>query len=281
MKADKQIYTLLTSSPEAFRFLTGGLEWPAGYRGRSVTFKELERRADYVVEPASGEGPRYILEIQAQRAGDVYDRLVLELALYRKAHPGRAVYGLIIFLDASCDEPASPWRECLGSGPLLRPVYLDTVLADASRHQPDHPLLAVFLPLRASDAELADRAPTAWRQLSALDQPEATALLDVFMSWLMERRKGQTYEEIMTMLHVLTPLEETRAYQQLVGIGEQKGRQEGERVLLSRQLRRRFGELPAWAVARLQNADAGQLETWAERIFDVGDLAELLGPESD
>lgn len=52
--------------------------------------------------------------------------------------------------------------------------------------------LAVFLPLRASDAELAERAPTAWRQLGALDQPEASVLMDVFLSWPMERHKGQT-----------------------------------------------------------------------------------------
>lgn len=52
-------------------------------------------------------------------------------------------------------------------------------------------------------------------------------------------------------------------------------------AILSKLLRRRFGELPAWAVARLSQADAEQLEAWAERIFDVADLAELLGPERD
>ena len=76
------------------------------------------------------------------------------------------------------------------------------------------------------------------------------------------------------MLQVLTPLEETRAYQQLVGIG----RKAGDLTILSKQLRRRFGELPDWAVARLQGADAEQLEAWAERIFDARDVADLLGP---
>ncbi len=88
------------------------------------------------------------------------------------------------------------------------------------------------------------------------------------------------------MMQVLTPLEETRAYQQLVGIGraqgEKKGRLEGRqeeaRAILSKQLRRRFGELPDWAVARLQGAEAEQLEAWAERIFDARDVADLLGP---
>ena len=301
MKTDKQIHTLPVSSPEAFRFLTDGIELPGSYQGRSVAFKELERRADHVFEPDSGDGPTYIIEVQAQHSGDVYDRLVLELLLYRKAHPERTVYGQVIFLNAGGDEPDWPWAEWLGRGPLRRPVYLDVVLVEARQQQPDHPLLAVFLPLIASDDELAQQAPAAWRRLEALTEPDAPALLDVFMSWLMERYKGQTYEEVLRMLQVLTPLEETRAYQQLVGIGMEKGRKEGIKegkkegkeegeklgrqkealAILSKQLRRRFGALPRWASARLRQADAGQLEAWAERIFDANDLTDLLGPKPD
>ncbi len=99
------------------------------------------------------------------------------------------------------------------------------------------------------------------------------------------------------MLHVLTPLEETRAYRELVGIGIEKGKQEGLKegkeegeklgrrkealTILTKQLRRRFGALPRWASARLRQADAEQLEAWAERIFDANDLTDLLGPRAD
>ncbi|MDS4018960.1 MAG: DUF2887 domain-containing protein [Candidatus Competibacter sp.] len=301
MKTDKQIHALLASSPAAFRFLTDGIELPGPYQGRSVAFKELERRADHVFEPAGGDGPTYIIEVQAQHSGDVYDRLVLELLLYRRTHPERTVYGQVIFLDASGDEPDWPWIDWLGRGPLRMPVYLDAVLAEARQRQPDHPLLAVFLPLIASDEELAQQAPAAWRRLETLTEPGAPALLDVFMSWLMERHKGKTYAEILAMLHVLTPLEETRAYRELVGIGIEKGKneglkeglkegkEEGEKLgrqkealtILTRLIRRRFGALPRWASARLRQADAGQLEAWAERIFDAKDLTDLLGPKPD
>ena len=287
MKTDKQIYLLLAAHPDAFRLLTGGIELPGPYRGRSVVFKELERRADHVFEPESGKGPAYLIEIQAQPGGNVYDRLVLELVLYRKAHPGQTVYGLVIFLDASCDEPDSPWVGSLGTGPLLRPVYLDAVLAQVREREPDHPLLAVFLPLLADERELAERAPAAWRRLEGLTEPGSKVLLDVFLSWLMERHKGRNFEEIMGMLQVLTPLEETRAYQQLVGIGIEKGKKEGQkegrqeeaRAILRKQLARRFGKLPTWANARLKRADTAQLEAWAEAIFDAASLEELLGQE--
>ena len=191
MHTDKQISLLLASSPEAFRLLTG-LALDGAYRARSVTFKALERRVDQVFEPETGAGPAYLVEVQAQRSGDVYDRLVTELSLYRQAHPGRTVFGLVLFLDASCDEPNSPWRACLGHGPLLKPVYLDRVLAQARDEQPDHPLLAACLPLLADDRELATQAPAAWRRLEGLTEPGAGVLMDVFMSWLLERCRGQT-----------------------------------------------------------------------------------------
>ena len=145
----------------------------------------------------------------------------------------------------------------------------------------------MFLPLLANDRELAEQAPAAWRRLENLTEPGSKVLLDVFLSWLMERHKGRNFEEIMRMLQVLTPLEETRAYQQLVGIGIEKGKQEGQkegrqeeaRAILRKQLGRRFGKLPAWAVARLERAETAQLEAWAEEIFDAASLEELLGRE--
>ena len=59
-------------------------------------------------------------------------------------------------------------------------------------------------------------------------------MLDVFLSWLMERHRDQSFEEIMRMLQVLAPLEETVAYRQLVGIGNR----EEARTILRKQLGR-------------------------------------------
>lgn len=187
MKTDKQIHALLASSPEAFRFLTDGIELPGPYQGRSVAFKELERRADHVFEPVGGDGSTYIIEVQAQHSGDVYDRLVLERLLYRRTHPERTVYGQVLFLDASGDEPDWPWADWLGRGPLRMPVYLDTVLAEARQHQPDHPLLAVFLPLVANAEELAQQAPMAWRRLETRHEPSQELPQLINLSRLMTK----------------------------------------------------------------------------------------------
>jgi hypothetical protein len=53
--------------------------------------------------------------------------------------------------------------------------------------------------------------------------------------------------------------------------------QEGERKLLLRQLRRRFGtQVDGDAERRVAAAPAEQIEVWAERVLSAATLAELL-----
>jgi hypothetical protein len=55
---------------------------------------------------------------------------------------------------------------------------------------------------------------------------------------------------------------------------------EGERAMLLKQLRVRFGELPAAAVARIEGAEAVLLERWGERVFSAKTLADVLDEPS-
>jgi hypothetical protein len=57
--------------------------------------------------------------------------------------------------------------------------------------------------------------------------------------------------------------------------GRREGRQEGEANILTRQLTRRFGPLDAAILQRLQHADPGDLELWADNIFDAKTLDEV------
>ncbi len=58
----------------------------------------------------------------------------------------------------------------------------------------------------------------------------------------------------------------------------QEGRQEGERLLLERQLVRRFGPLPEWVCRLLEEATTGQLERWGEAILDAPSLDSVFRP---
>jgi predicted transposase YdaD len=102
--------------------------------------------------------------------------------------------------------------------------------------------------------------------------------LDVFQSWLMARFKALSLEEILKMLGELTPLEETRAYKELVAKGEArgeaKGRQREERLIL-RLLQRRIGPVPDAQQARIAALPIEQLEALGEALLDFTDLADL------
>ena len=57
--------------------------------------------------------------------------------------------------------------------------------------------------------------------------------------------------------------------------GVRQGRVEGERTVLERQLRRRFGPVPAELTERLRQASTADLETWAENVLDASTLDDV------
>jgi hypothetical protein len=61
--------------------------------------------------------------------------------------------------------------------------------------------------------------------------------------------------------------------------GVTEGLLRGRREILLKQLRARFGELPEAAVARVNAAELGQLDTWAERVLSAQTLADVIGSD--
>ncbi|MBF0097995.1 MAG: DUF4351 domain-containing protein [Magnetococcales bacterium] len=58
-------------------------------------------------------------------------------------------------------------------------------------------------------------------------------------------------------------------------IGAQRGKQEGEANVLLRQLKRRFGQVPAHIAELVATADLSQLEAWTDRILDAKTLDDI------
>ena len=52
----------------------------------------------------------------------------------------------------------------------------------------------------------------------------------------------------------------------------------GERTVLERQLRRKFGTLPPVVGARLGKASASDLEAWAVNVLDADTIDEVFNP---
>jgi hypothetical protein len=66
--------------------------------------------------------------------------------------------------------------------------------------------------------------------------------------------------------------------QQGIEQGIEQGKLEGERALLLRQIRRRFGvAVDEQTGLRIARASGEQLETWGERVLSAATLTELLG----
>jgi len=59
--------------------------------------------------------------------------------------------------------------------------------------------------------------------------------------------------------------------------GRTEGVQQGEALILERQMRKRFGEPPPGVRERLERAGREELELWAERILDARTLEEVFG----
>lgn len=59
--------------------------------------------------------------------------------------------------------------------------------------------------------------------------------------------------------------------------GFEKGLATGARNVLVKLLRKRFGALPVATEARIQAADAAQLDVWADRVLTASTLDEVLG----
>lgn len=59
--------------------------------------------------------------------------------------------------------------------------------------------------------------------------------------------------------------------------GIERGIARGQRGIILRMLRKRFGELPEDAVARVNAADPATLEGWADRLLVAKTLADVWG----
>ena len=286
MKTDHPIYLFLRSGPEAFRVLTGGLQLKGAYKVCSLTMKSLERRLDGLVAPDGHAGPAYVVEFQAQPVDKSLYNLAAKVGLYGEEHPEHEVLGIAVFLRVA-DIPARPnWVHAPGSP--IRCISLDSFLREWLAREPDNPYIAVFAPLIIdSDAELTQRAPALWQtiQQAPLDADTRETLSEVLEFWFFERFNRYTDEEIWTMLNLLTPLEETKAYQSIFAKGEARGEARGEAKAkvgtLCRQLTRRFGPLPPWAMQRITAASEAQLDTWLDDIFEATSVQVLLGEDSE
>jgi len=173
----------------------------------------------------------YFVEFQGYRDKHIYWRALYpvvrhhEMAEDLKQQPWKVV---VLFLDKAYD----PGVETLGplaydaNRWLIHGVLVD-LLANA---QNASPLLSVLRPLVATSLEEVQREGPQWiqsiQQMPQLATHQRSLLVDLLVKFVMQRFVDLPYKELERMLK-LTPLEQTRAGQELMELGEIKGREEG------------------------------------------------------
>ncbi len=129
-------------------------------------------------------------------------------------------------MDRTFDPQSPPWNA------IIEAVYLVEVLKELETSEPNHPLVAVFQPLFIDDQEILEqRAAMCYNSIRSSPLPDVTAatLVEVFCSWMFQRFRDRSRQEIEAMfIQQLPDLRDTRVGQELIAIGKQEGKAEGK-----------------------------------------------------
>lgn len=287
MKTDTLFHRLFQALPEVVFELAGleGLD-ARDYRFRSEEVKQTAFRLDGLLEPPeiNPDGPVVFVEVQMQADDEFYGRFFAEifLYLYRMA-PVRPWRAVVIHPHRRSERLDDRRYGSMVMLPEVRQVYLEDWA--------DVPAATVGLRLVQLLVSAANEAPTKARQLLR-EPPTAgeralpeTVLLDLVETILVYKLPTMSREEVRRMLELHdVDLRQTRFYREVFAEGltegETRGEARGEAKLLRKQLTRRFGPLPAWAEAKLAEAEPARLEAWGERVLDAATLEEIFADES-
>ncbi|MFM7204617.1 MAG: DUF2887 domain-containing protein [Myxococcota bacterium] len=271
MKTDDLLYQLFRRYPHALSRMAG-LPYEGHWTFESITVKSTEKRLDGFLCRQDAPTPFFMFaEFQGYRESSFYWRLYRELATWYEQNPdeSRPFVAVVIFLSRSHD-PHNAQLKPLGNNKLLR-IYLPEVLKRL-KHQPGPWTLLEPLVLKRA-SELKQRGPD-WRRLLQtlpLTPDERILCTELLMRGLLARFKSLSLKEIETMFE-LTPLTETRAGQEMIQMGQEQGQKE----LLLRLLRARFGELPTGILTRLEELhEPNRLASLAEQVLFARSLTEL------
>jgi predicted transposase YdaD len=224
METDKHFYEIFEVNPQWIFELTGRPS-PGPCKFISMTMKAIERRSDGVLVPDSVDEPISVTELQMYPDQDIYNRLVIEMALVKGERPDREVGGMIIFGSRELDKKTEPWTK------IVSVYYLDEMLEQLETQSPGHPLVAVFQPLVEKNRDLLEsQAAQYYNQIrTRVSNPrQQEKLLSVFVDWVLQRFYERGKQEIEKMLLGKLPdLRETQAGKDLIAIGIEEGIEKG------------------------------------------------------
>jgi hypothetical protein len=173
--------------------------------------------------------------------------------------------------------------EIAPGGPLRCVPKLRYLLVDAQRErlpesEPDNLAGLLFALERSRSPEEIDRGVT--RLAEVLRGPDSLELRRAFTAFLRHsllpaRFPGARIPAIQDLEEVRPMLRET--VQGWTRQWLEEGRQQGEALLLTRIIERKFGPIAGSERERIQNANVDELLEWGERLLTARTLSEVFG----
>jgi predicted transposase YdaD len=196
------------------------------------------------------------------------------LAIYRRLH--RFPLQSVIYVG---DDPLRMQSETIAPAMSHRFELIDfrTLDADSLLESPriEDNLLAIlaqFADRKSTIQAILDRVGTlpAERRAGAIEELLVIANLRKLEVVVEEEAK-----KMPSLDEVLANAVLGREYNKGRHEGRHEGRREGETLTLRRMIERRFGPIPAWAAARLEQSTGSDLERISLSLLDARSLEEL------
>lgn len=274
LASDKLFYFLFQSQPDLIlRWLRNLPEDAGGYSFSAPVLKEREYRLDGLFSPPvhRDDLPAVILEAQMAVDRGFLLRLYAESARFLQQERWQRDWRVLVIcphrhLDFGAHTPVQEFIEHRVSWIELQP---------REGEPPREPLTQVLSLLLQPEEQVRDLTDRLRQQASA-DRSTAE-VLPLIPAILVARFNDRPIQEICAMGGItLEDFTQSRAYQEIFGLGEARGeargRQEGRRAeacsMTLRQLARRCGPLRETTTTQVKELSLGQLEALAEALLD-------------
>jgi predicted transposase/invertase (TIGR01784 family) len=275
MRRDSIFYQLFRQLPTLlFELIPHPPDNAERYTFDSVEVKETAFRIDGVFIPPNASEIIYFCEVQFQLDKLLYERMLSEISIYTYRHRNsfsdwRAV---VIYPDRSLEQlNKSVVSEMLASGRII-PIYLDELETGSDLSTGLNLMLLTIL--EGDEAKL--EAKRMIQQSRPLD--DGRVIIDLISTIMVYKFNNLSRDEVDGMLGI--KLEQTRVYQDAKAEGEtiglERGRTEGEQVLVLKQLIRKLGTIKPEIKARVNSLKSEQLESLGEDLLDFTQMIDLL-----
>jgi predicted transposase/invertase (TIGR01784 family) len=236
-----------------------------------VEVKEKAFRFDGIFMADSVEKPIYFVEVQFQPKPDFYWELIAEINIYlNQFKPVQDWQGVALFAKRSLDvgELTAYQQELINSGRIKR-IYLDELPPGSIGMG----LIELIVSKEVQAPELVktllDRTKT-----EVENDREKQGIIELLETVLLSKFSQLSRQEIEAMF-LVSDIKQTRVYQEAKQEGIQEGRQDGEMILLIRQLSKRFGKLKDIYIENINSLNIEQLEKLGEALLDFVDINDL------